>query len=104
MNKYEGMFIINPQISDDEIVGEVTAIQEEITKNGGVILQVDKIGKQQLAYPIGKAKEGYYVLLLFEGEGDLISRVLPKYRINENIIRNMILKKKVTSVAKTASK
>ena len=95
MNRYEGMFIINPQISDEEITGMITAIQGEITKNDGVVLQVNTMGKQQLAYPIKKFKDGYYVLLSFEGKGDLISRILPKYRINENIIRNLIIKKKV---------
>lgn len=94
MNNYEGMFIINPQISDDEIGKVVSSIQDEITKNGGEILQVQAIGKQHLAYPIKRAKEGYYILLNFSGDGRLIPKILPKYRINENIIRNLIIKKR----------
>lgn len=94
MNTYEGMFIINPQIPDDQISRVVSSIQDEITKNGGRILQVQSMGKQHLAYPIGKFKEGYYLLLNFEGGGGLIPKILPKYRINEDIIRNLILKKK----------
>lgn len=98
MNTYEGMFIINPQIPDDQISKVVASIQEEITKNGGRLLQVQSIGRQHLAYPIGKFKEGYYLLINFEGPGALIPKILPKYRINEDIIRQLILKKKPEAV------
>lgn len=98
MNTYQGMFIINPQISDDEISRVVTLIQDEITKNGGKILQVQSIGKQHLSYPIKRFKDGYYILLNFSGDGGLIPKILPKYRINENIIRNLIIKKKSVDV------
>lgn len=92
MNTYEGMFIVNPQLSDEEMGRAVSSIQDEITKNGGKILQLQDMGKQHLAYPIKKFKEGHYLLLHFSGSGDLISKILPKYRINENIVRNLILK------------
>lgn len=98
MNTYEGMFIINPEISDDNIGKVVTSIQEEITKNDGKILQVQAMGKQHLAYPIKRFKEGYYILLNFSGDGGLIPKILPKYRINENIIRNLIIKRKPTAI------
>lgn len=98
MNTYEGMFIINPEITDDNIGKVVASVQEEITKNGGRILQVQAMGKQHLAYPIKRFKEGYYILLQFSGDGGLIPKILPKYRINENIIRNLIINKKPTDV------
>lgn len=98
MNTYEGMFIINPEITDDNIGKVVASVQEEITKNGGRILQVQAMGKQHLAYPIKKFKEGYYILLQFSGDGGLIPKILPKYRINENIIRNLIINKKPADV------
>lgn len=98
MNTYEGMFIVNPEISDDNVGKVVTSIQEEITKNGGEILQVQVMGKQHLSYPIKRFKEGYYILLNFSGDGGLIPKILPKYRINENIVRNLIIRKKPTDV------
>lgn len=93
MNNYEGMFIINPKISDEDVQGVVSAIQDEITKNDGKILQVQAIGRQHMAYPIKRFKEGYYLLLNFEGSGNLVPKILPKYRINDNILRNLITKK-----------
>lgn len=99
MNTYEGMFVINPQIAENEISRIVTLIQDEITKNGGKILQAVNMGKQHLAYPIKKHKEAYYILLNFSGSGELIPKILPKYRINEDIIRNLIIKKKAAEVS-----
>jgi small subunit ribosomal protein S6 len=98
VNTYEGMFIINPQLSDEETAKIVSFIQDEITKNGGKILQVQIMGKQHLAYPIKKFKEGHYLLLNFSGDGKLIQKILPKYRINENIIRNLILSRKAAAI------
>lgn len=91
--KYEGMFIINPQLSDEDTDKVVEAIQEEIKKNKGAVANINRIGRQHMSYPIRKFKDGYYILLDFQGEGDLIGKILGKYRINDNILRNLILKK-----------
>lgn len=97
MKNYEGMFIINPQLADEEIEKVITAVQDEIKKNNGEVAEVQKIGRQQLAYKIKKFREGYYFLLNFNGEGDLIDKVISKYRINENILRNLILERPRTA-------
>jgi len=88
------MFIVNPQLSDEDTEKTINGIQDEIKKNDGRIVQVQPLGKQLLAYPIKKFRDGYYVLVHFEGEGKLIEKISPKYRINENILRSLILKRK----------
>lgn len=88
------MFIINPQLSDEDTEKTINGIQDEIKKNDGQIVHVQSLGKQLLAYPIKKFRDGYYVLVYFEGAGKLIEKISPRYRINENIIRNLILKNK----------
>ena len=93
MNTYEGMFIINPELSDEDRGKVVDSIQEEIKKNDGNVLNANPIGTQHLAYPVGKFKDGYYLLLNFKGDGPLIKKITVKYRINENILRNLFLKK-----------
>lgn len=94
LNKYEGMFIINPKLSDEDTEKVIETIQEEVKKNNGEIANIDRIGRQHLAYPIKKFQDGYYLLLNFQGDGDLIGKILGKYRINDNILRNLILKKR----------
>jgi len=104
LNTYEGMFILNPQLSDDETAKVVASIQEEITKNAGRITQVQIMGRLHLAFPIKKHKEGNYLLLNFGGDGSLLKKILPKYRINENILRNLIIKRKPSVAVAPVSK
>ena len=100
MNNYEGMFIVNPQLADEETEKVIAAIQDEIKKNNGEVVETKNMGRQQLAYPIKKYREGCYLLLNFRGEGALIGKILSKYRINENILRNLILERsKMADVA-----
>lgn len=94
MNTYEGMFIINPQLSDEDTEKVIETIQEEIKKSKGEIANIERIGKQHLSYPIKKFQDGYYLLLSFQGEGDFISKIKAKYKINNNILRILILKKR----------
>lgn len=93
MNNYEGMFIINPQLSDEGAEKVIESIQEEIKKNSGEVADINRLGRQRLSYPIKKFSEGYYILLNFKGDGGLVGKILAKYKINDNILRNLILKR-----------
>ena len=93
MNKYEGMFILNPQLSDEEMDKLIENVQQEIKKNSGEIGEVKRVGRQHMSHKIKKFQEGYYLLIDFKGEGDIIEKTLSKYRINDNILRNLVLKK-----------
>lgn len=93
MNSYEGMFIIDPQLSEEDLAKVIESIQAEITKNDGNIDEVEHIGRQHMAYAIKKLMEGYYLLIKFSGKGSLIGKIKSKYRINDNILRSLLLKK-----------
>lgn len=103
MNNYEGMFIVNPQLSDGDTEKLVDVIQEEIKKNNGEIINVDNIGRQHMAYPIKKFQDGYYLLIQFKGEGSLVEKIKAKYRINDNVLRTLILQKTQINLVSKAS-
>ena len=58
MRNYEGVFIIDPDISADASKGVVSQLQEMVTKNGGRIDGLQEWGKKRLAYMIKKRREG----------------------------------------------
>ena len=62
MNKYELMYILVNSASVEEKDTMIEKINALITKNGGVVESVDKIGSKKLAYEINKKHDGYYVL------------------------------------------
>ncbi len=90
MRKYEGLFILKPNLSDEEYGKLSAAVVEVITKNGGKVDAKEELGTRDLAYPIKKEKKGRYLLLYFTGEPRSITAMERIYKINESILRAVI--------------
>ncbi len=87
MNNYETVFIATPVLSEaqlDELFGKFQGV---ITENGGQIVNAEAWGLKKLAYAIQKKTTGYYFLIEFTGEGDLIVKLEKQYRRDERVIR-----------------
>lgn len=92
MNKYESVIIINPSIEEQAIKDLVTKFTDLINNNGKVE-SVDERGTQKLAYPIKKKEEGYYVVINFEAKPDSIDELERNYRIEDNIMKFIVVRK-----------
>ena len=64
-----------------------------ITKNGGVVESVDKIGSKKLAYEIDKKHDGYYVLVNFTSNPEFIDELSRIYNITDEVIKHIVVKK-----------
>ena len=87
MNNYETDFIATPVLSEaqlDELFGKFQGV---ITENGGQIVNVENWGLKKLAYPIQKKTTGFYFLVEFTGEGNIINTLETQYRRDERVIR-----------------
>ena len=93
MNKYELMYILVNSVSDEEKDAMIEKINALITKNGGVVESVDKIGSKKLAYEINKKHDGYYVLVNFSAESSVPATVTSTLRITENVLRYIVVAK-----------
>lgn len=92
MNKYESVIIISPKINKEETEKIIDKITNLINSNG-VVTSVDKLGIKKLAYEIMKNKEGYYVVIYFKAETSFITELERYYKINENIIKFITVRK-----------
>ncbi|MBA4406839.1 30S ribosomal protein S6, partial [bacterium] len=88
---YESVAIINATLEDEQIESTISRMQETITTHGGEMLDLDKWGRKRLAYPINKAKSGYYVIFRFNASTDLIAVLERNYRLDENVIRYLTI-------------
>jgi small subunit ribosomal protein S6 len=88
---YESVVIINATLEDDQIEATLARMQETITTHGGEIIELDKWGRKRLAYPIKKAKSGYYSVFRFNATTDLIAVLERNYRLDENVIRYLTI-------------
>jgi len=87
MNNYETVFIANPVLSEEQIVELVSKFQGVITENGGKVVNQENWGLRKLAYPIQKKTTGFYQLIQFEAEGNVVDLLETQYRRDEKVIR-----------------
>ncbi|MBO5109878.1 MAG: 30S ribosomal protein S6 [Clostridia bacterium] len=91
INSYEALYIINAQLSDEEIKGLVDKFTTLVADNGTVDT-VDEWGKRRLAYPINDMEEGYYVLLTFKSESAFPAELERVMGITDGILRYMVIR------------
>jgi small subunit ribosomal protein S6 len=89
---YEMVFIVDPDVADDEVMRLSEGVQKIITGQGGNITKTEMMGKRQLAYEINHKKDGTYVLLEVEGSGAEIAEVERRMRVNDQILRYMTIR------------
>lgn len=92
MEKYETISIIRPNVSEDTIAAISDRTAEIIAAAGGEILKVDKWGLRQLAYPIKKEPNGYYVYTVFSGNGAGVDEMERIFKIDDNVLKYMTIK------------
>lgn len=91
MTKYETLFIINPNSTEEETAAVIGRIKGVI-ETGGTVIEVSEWGKKKLAYEIQKLREGYYVLIKFEANAQILEELNHIFRITENVIRDIVVK------------
>ncbi|MEJ5350606.1 MAG: 30S ribosomal protein S6 [Melioribacteraceae bacterium] len=91
IKSYESVVIINAALEDEQIEATISRLQEVITTHGGEIFDIDRWGRKRLAYPIQKAKSGYYVIFRFNAPTNLISILERSLRLDENVIRYLTI-------------
>jgi small subunit ribosomal protein S6 len=87
LNHYETVFIVTPVLSESQVKETVKKFRDFVSENGGEIVYEDDWGLKKLAYPIQKKTTGFYHLLEFKAEGELIKKLEIQYRRDERIIR-----------------
>ena len=87
MRKYETIFILQPELSEDEIKSVTAKAQDVISSYNGECLRMDDWGIRKLAYPIKKSARGRYYYLRFDGESALIAELERRLRLDEKVLR-----------------
>jgi small subunit ribosomal protein S6 len=92
MNRYETIFVINPDLSEDEVKNVVTKFTGIISSQNGVQLKLDDWGRRRLAYKIEKFSQGYYILVDFAGMPAAVVELERNLKIDDRIIRFLSVK------------
>tara|TARA_B100000963_G_scaffold265767_1_gene233988 strand:+ start:188 stop:637 length:450 start_codon:yes stop_codon:yes gene_type:complete len=89
---YETMYILRPDIAEEDVNQHIEKYNKLLENMGGKILDSQMRGKRRLAYPIAKNREGIYVQLSHEGDGQHIEKIEKAMRLSEDVIRYMTIK------------
>ena len=89
---YETMYILRPDIAEDQVNNHIDKYNKLLEEFGGTILDSQMRGKRRLAYQIKKHREGIYVQLSHQGDGQHIFKIEKAMRLSEDVIRYMTVK------------
>jgi small subunit ribosomal protein S6 len=84
---YEVMFIVRPDVIDEDVDKLIAGFEATVTNGGGAIKSVEKMGRRKLAYIVRKFNDGNYILLTVEAEGGLIAELERRLRVSEQVIK-----------------
>ncbi len=90
MNKYELLFIIDPELDEEARVSYIERIKG-IIEEAGEIETLDEWGTRKLAYEIDKKNEGYYVKMNFRSAPEVPKELVRVFRISESVLRHLII-------------
>ena len=91
MRTYEVLFILSPQVTEEESTTLINDFKGIATTNGATLKSEDAWGRRRLAYPIQKFNEGIYHLFVLESEGSL-SELDRRMKNVDRVLRHLIVR------------
>jgi small subunit ribosomal protein S6 len=84
---YEVMFIVRPDVADEDADKLIAGFTTTVTNGGGVVKSVEKLGRRKLAYTVRKFNDGNYILLTLEAGGPVVLELERRLRVTEQVIK-----------------
>jgi small subunit ribosomal protein S6 len=92
LQTYESIFIVPADLPIKRLDDLIEKLKATVAKPGGLVKNVEKWGRRRLAYPIGRHREGFYVLLTFQSPSPVLAELTQLYRVSDDVIRHMTCK------------
>ncbi len=87
MRTYELMFILRPDMTEEDQDKLISNLESQVQTAGGTVKSMERMGKRRLAYLVRSFQDGIYVLLTLEGEGAMVKEIERRLRVNEPVIK-----------------
>jgi small subunit ribosomal protein S6 len=86
---YETIYLLRPDISEDNLLKIVEQYQGILVERGAKNITIENRGRRHLKYPIKRSKDGVYIQMNYEANGEVINLIEKSMKINDSIIRYM---------------
>lgn len=87
VSQYETVFVLNPVMAEGDCKKTASEYVKFLKESGASIVEETNWGIRQLAYPIQKKNTGYYYIVEYKGNGDIVKKLETEFRRDENIMR-----------------
>ena len=84
---YEVMFIIRPDVEDEEVDKLIESLSATVKNGGGEVKTVEKMGRRKLAYMVRRFIDGNYILLTVAATGPVVLELERRLRVTEQVIK-----------------
>ena len=89
---YELIYVLKPDAPESEVTELHKQVADIVERLGGTIDKTDQWGRRKLAYEIGHHKEGFYVLEVITGSGELMKEIDRRLKVTEGLLRHLIVR------------
>lgn len=90
--KYETIFIIKPDATEETVAAAIEKAQEQVTRNEGIVTGLENWGRRKLAYEIDHFTDGIFVKMDFEMPGEMVSKLSRHFMLSEEVLRHTTIK------------
>lgn len=91
MKKYEILYIVSSQFTDNEIEEVTKRVAAILAKHGAEIFKQENLGKIKLAYPINRMRHGTYILAYFNAEPETLKKINSELGLSGEALRHQII-------------
>lgn len=93
MRAYELLFALKPDLEEEATNAAIDKFAGLIQQNGGSVEQISRWGKKRLAYEVKDFREGFYTLVLFQGEPQTSKELDRVMRLSDEVLRFIIVRR-----------
>jgi small subunit ribosomal protein S6 len=92
LDSYETVYIINPEITEEILIKLIEQYQGVLIERGAKNIIIQNRGRRHLKYPIKRSRDGIYIQMNYDSNGELINLIERSLKINESILRYLTIK------------
>jgi small subunit ribosomal protein S6 len=92
LRKYEVVYVIRPDLDEENTTAVIDRFSELVKTQGGEVLNIDKWGKRRLAFEVKDFREGFYVIMHMNAEPQVADELDRVFKITDSIIRFIIVR------------
>lgn len=92
MPSYEIVFIVRPDVADEDVDKLIAQMEGVVAGAGGKMEKVEKLGRRRMAYRVRRQREGFYVLFILQGTGDTVKEFERRLKVSDVVIKYLTVR------------